>query len=100
MATTSSSTKKTETPEEKDGKEKANIPAATSFSPSGAPNQTSDIPVDHPAVDNDPRKDTSALQNRADYNDPSLSSAEAVAENLRKQGMDVKEPEGSEKSKD
>jgi hypothetical protein len=58
---------------------------ATTFSPSGAPNQTVGIDVDHPAVDNDPRKDTTADQNRIDFNDPELSEEEAVEKNLKKQ---------------
>lgn len=67
------------------GAEKANIKPATTFSPSGAPNQTVGIDVDHPAVDNDPRKDTTADQNRIDFNDPELSEEEAVEKYLKKQ---------------
>jgi hypothetical protein len=67
------------------GSEKANVKPATTFSPSGAPNQTAGIDVDHPAVDNDPRKDTTADQNRIDFNDPDLSEEEAVEANLKKQ---------------
>ena len=70
----------------------ANIAPATDFSPSGAPRQVPPIDIEHPAVDNDPRKGTSVLQNRIDFNDPSLDSAAAVAENLRKQGVPVSEP--------
>lgn len=61
------------------------IPAATSFSPSGAPHQTAGIDVDHPAVDNDPRARTTAEQNWIDFNDPKLSGAEAVEKNLKSQ---------------
>lgn len=68
------------------GTEKANIKPATTFSPSGAPNQIAGIDIDHPAVDNDPRKDTTADQNRIDFNDPDLSESEAVEQNLKKQG--------------
>jgi len=68
------------------GSEKANIAPATTFSPSGAPHQTAGIDIEHPAVDNDPRKDTTLDQNRIDFNDPSLSEEEAVVENLKKQG--------------
>ena len=68
------------------GSEKANIPPAKTFSPSGAPHQTAGIDIDHPAVDNDPRKDSTLDQNRIDFNDPGLSEEEAVTENLKKQG--------------
>ena len=65
----------------------ANIPAASEFSPSGAPRQVTDIDVDHPAVDNDPRAGTTADQNRIDFNDPSRSGSEIVADQLaEKQG--------------
>ena len=61
----------------------ANIPAATDFSPSGAPEQiVPDVDPDHPAVDNDPRAHTTVDQNRIDFNDPTLSGAEAVKRNL------------------
>jgi hypothetical protein len=80
-----------------DGVDKpADIAPATGFHPSGAPDQVTDIDVDHPAVDNNPRADTSALQNRADFNDPTLSSAEAVKKNLEAQGSDI--ASGTEKS--
>lgn len=56
---------------------------ATSFAPSGAPEQTvADVDPSHPAVDNDPRAGTGADQNKIDFNDPGLSDAEAVAKNL------------------
>ena len=64
----------------------AGIPAATTFSPSGAPHQTTSIDVDHPAVDNNPRAGTTAEQNRIDFNNPKLSGAEAVEQNLKNQG--------------
>ena len=61
----------------------ANIPAATEFSPSGAPIQiVPDVNVDHPAVDNDPRKNTTILQNKIDFNDPTKAGEEVVAEQL------------------
>lgn len=60
----------------------ANIPAATEFSPSGAPRQVTDFDPAHPAVDNDPRKDTTLKQNQIDFNDPGLSEEAAVAKNL------------------
>lgn len=60
---------------------------ATSFAPSGAPEQTvADVDASNPAVDADPRANTSADQNRIDFNDPGLSSAEAVEKNLKAQG--------------
>jgi hypothetical protein len=65
----------------------AEVPAATAFSTSGAPVQlVPDVDPDHPAVDNDPRANTTVAQNKIDFNDPNLDAAEAVAENLRKQG--------------
>jgi hypothetical protein len=67
----------------------SSIAAATEFSPSGAPRQTSDIDPEHPAVDNDPRSDTTSTQNRIDFNDPNLSGAEAVQKNLEAQGSTV-----------
>ncbi|MCP1200060.1 hypothetical protein [Notoacmeibacter sp. MSK16QG-6] len=56
---------------------------ATEFTPAGAPVQTvTDVDASHPAVDNDPRADTSAEQNAIDFNDPNKSGEDAVAENL------------------
>lgn len=70
-----------------EGEKPAAIPAATTFSTSGAPVQLSgDIDVSSPAVDNDPRAGTSELQNRIDFNDPTLSGQEAVEKNLKSQG--------------
>jgi hypothetical protein len=63
----------------------ANIPAATEFAPSGAPVQTTDIDASHPAVDDNPRRDTTVDQNRIDFNDPTLTSQEAVEQNLAAQ---------------
>jgi hypothetical protein len=48
-------------------------PATTMESPSGAfiePEIKESIPIDHPSVDNNPRKGTSAVQNGGDFNDP------------------------------
>lgn len=57
----------------------ASIAAAETFNPSGAPDQVvPDVDPSHPAVDNDPRAGTTANQNRIDFNDPTLSGAEAV----------------------
>lgn len=60
----------------------ANIPAATEFEPSGAPIQTTDIDASHPAVDANPRENTTIDQNRIDFNDPGLSGEDAVKRNL------------------
>lgn len=69
---------------------------ATTFAPSGAPEQTvADVDPAHPAVDNDPRAGTSGDQNRIDFNDPSLSASEAVAKNL---GMTA--PAATDKAED
>jgi|GEM_PF-1051772 len=48
-------------------------PATEMESPSGAfiePEIKAAIPVDHPAIDNNPRAGTSAVQNGGDFNDP------------------------------
>lgn len=48
-------------------------PATEMESPSGAfiePEIKAAIPVEHPAVDNNPRAGTSAVQNGGDFNDP------------------------------
>lgn len=64
----------------------ANIAPATEFAPSGAPIQTvADVDPTHAAVDADPRAGTSVEQNRIDFNDPTLSDAEAVRKNLDNQ---------------
>lgn len=73
--------------ETKDKKPEAKIAPATEFSPSGAPIQSvPDVDPNNPAVDNDPRANTSADQNRIDFNDPTLSDHEAVEQNLKAQG--------------
>lgn len=62
---------------------------ASEFDPSGAPQQSvADVDPTHPAVDNDPRAHTTAEQNRIDFNDPTISGAEAVARNLAAQAQD------------
>jgi hypothetical protein len=59
---------------------------ATEFEASGAPHQiVSDVDPAHPAVDADPRANTTAEQNRIDFNDPTLTSQEAVEQNLAAQ---------------
>lgn len=40
------------------------------------------IDVDHPAVDNNPRANTTEAQNRVDFNDPTLNDRQAVAQRL------------------
>ena len=40
------------------------------------------IPLDHPAVDNNPRAGTTVRQNNIDFNDPTLTTEEAVEANL------------------
>jgi hypothetical protein len=62
---------------------------AEAFEASGAvqePTVTKAIDVDHPAVDNNPRAGTTEAQNRIDFNDPTQSDREAVAERLENQG--------------
>jgi hypothetical protein len=61
----------------------ANLAPATDFSTSGAVRQVTDIPVDHPAIDNDPRAGTTADQNRIDMNDPTRPGHEVVEEALK-----------------
>lgn len=65
----------------------ANIAPATEFSPSGAPVQSvPDVDPGHPAVDANPRADTTTDQNKIDFNDPTLSGSEAVEKNLKAEG--------------
>lgn len=71
-----------EKPAETAGSAPANIPPATEFSTAGAPVQVTDFDPSHPAVDDNPRKDTSLDQNRIDLNDPTLTESEAVAKNM------------------
>lgn len=62
------------------------IKPATKFEASGAPIQAMPgVDPDHPAVDNNPRANTTAEQNRIDFNDPGKPGAEAVADNLAAQ---------------
>ncbi len=68
-------------------KDPANLPAATEVNTSGAVQQVvPDVDLSHPAVDDNPRARTSVDQNRIDFNDPTLSGAEAVEANLKAQG--------------
>lgn len=60
-----------------------NVDAATTIDTSGSPQQiVPGVDMDHPAVDNDPRKGTSDEQNQIDFNDPTISGADAVAQAL------------------
>ena len=64
----------------------ADVAAAETFSPSGAPHQSTDFDPSNAAVDNDPRAGTTAFQNRIDFNDPTLSGQEAVERALKTNG--------------
>jgi len=58
---------------------------ATAVAASGAfiePEIVDRIDVDHPAVDNNPRKGQPVIANQIDFNDPHLGNEEAVAKNL------------------
>ncbi len=71
-----------------EGSQPANIAPATSFDPSGAPDQVvDDVDPSHPAVDNNPREHTSVDQNRIDFNDPVKPGHVVVAEQLSEQGL-------------
>ncbi|MBH9537521.1 hypothetical protein [Novosphingopyxis sp. YJ-S2-01] len=62
------------------------VDAAEAVDTSGAPQQiVPDVDMKHPAVDADPRAGTSAEQNKIDFNDPTLTSSEAVEKNLKEQ---------------
>lgn len=64
----------------------ADIAAATTIDPSGAPVQiVPDVDMEHPAVDANPRSNTTQNQNRIDFNDPTISGQEAVEKNLADQ---------------
>ena len=62
-----------------------NLSPATKMEAGGAfiePEIVDRIDVDHPAVDNHPRKGQPVIANQIDFNDPHLDSAEAVEKNL------------------
>ena len=62
-----------------------NLTPATSVAASGAfiePEIVERIDVDHPAVDNNPRKGQPKLANQIDFNDPKLDTQQAVEKNL------------------
>lgn len=65
-----------------------NISPATEVAASGAfiePEIVARIDVDHPAVDNHPRKGQPKIANQIDFNDPNLENAAAVDKNLQDQ---------------
>lgn len=73
---------------------------ATQADASGAlvePEIVDRIDVDHPAVDNNPRKGASVASNQIDFNDPTATPEEAVLENLGAE--DKGEEDGAEKPK-
>lgn len=61
----------------------ANVAPADQFDPAGAPVQSSEIDLDHVALDRNPRANTTADQNRIDFNDPVRSGREIVEEQLK-----------------
>lgn len=64
----------------------ADIAPATDFEASGAviePAVVKKVDMKHPAVDDNPRKGTTADMNRIDFNDPTKTDAEAVEDNLK-----------------
>jgi hypothetical protein len=70
------------------GDDKANLTPATEIAASGAlvePEILTGVDVDHPSVDNAPRKDSTVDMNRVDFNEPSglQSPEETVEENLK-----------------
>ncbi len=61
---------------------------ATDVAASGAfiePEIVARIDVDHPAVDNNPRKGQPAIANQIDFNDPHAETQAAVEHNLKAQ---------------
>ena len=68
----------------------ADIAAAETFSPSGAPHQVTDFDPSHPAVDNDPRAGTTVEMNKIDFNDPTKTGAEIAADQLAASGKSKK----------
>ncbi len=65
-----------------------NLTPATKVEASGAfiePEIVARIDVDHPAVDNNPRKGQPKLANQIDFNDPHLGNEDAVEKNLKDQ---------------
>lgn len=57
------------------------VAAADTIDTSGAPQQiVPDVDMSHPAVDADPRANTTADQNRIDFNDPTREGIDVVTE--------------------
>lgn len=64
----------------------ADIAPATTIDPSGAPVQiVPDVDMEHPAVDANPRSNTTENQNRIDFNDPTKPGHQVVEESLAAQ---------------
>lgn len=62
-----------------------NLTPATKVDASGAfiePEIVERIDVEHPAVDNNPRKGQPKIANQIDFNDPHLGTEESVEKNL------------------
>lgn len=98
MAVTKSSTKDTKAANaevkerEAELAKPADVPPvenAEGFEASGAPKQAGNFDPDHPAIDNNPRAETTVGQNKIDMNDPNLSMEEAVEKNLKEGGSGV-----------
>jgi hypothetical protein len=67
----------------------ANLAPATEVDAAGAPQQiVPDVDMSHPAVDANPRANTTVGQNRIDFNDPTISGQEAVERALAAQQTD------------
>lgn len=65
-----------------------NLAPATEFDASGAviePTIVERVDMEHPAVDNEPRKGQPVVANQIDFNDPTKTEAEAVEDNLKAQ---------------
>lgn len=59
------------------------VAAAETIDTSGAPQQiVPDVDLTHPAVDADPRANTTADQNRIDFNDPTKEGVDVVCDEL------------------
>lgn len=66
--------------------------SSADISASGAimePEAVSEVPMDHPAVESNPRAGLPAESNQIDFNDPTLDGPEAVRRQLEAQGSDA-----------
>ncbi|MCE4223408.1 hypothetical protein HCU64_06560 [Methylobacterium sp. C25] len=73
-----------------DGSQAADIAPAKTIDTSGAPQQlVPDVDMSHPAVDDNPRAGRSVLQNKIDFNDPTIPGHQAVADALNEQGVET-----------